>query len=78
MSKITTHVLDTVLGKPAAGIQVRLQKLEQDHWSDVATAETDQDGRCGNLASNTSAGILLPPGARDDLSGDDHHFSMRP
>jgi 5-hydroxyisourate hydrolase len=56
MSKITTHVLDTVLGKPAAGIQVRLQKLEQDHWSDVGTAETDQDGRCGNLASNTSAG----------------------
>jgi hypothetical protein len=28
MSGITTHVLDTVLGKPAAGIAVRLDKLE--------------------------------------------------
>ena len=26
MSKITTHVLDTVLGKPAAGIAVKLER----------------------------------------------------
>ncbi len=28
MSAITTHVLDAVLGKPAAGIAVRLEKLD--------------------------------------------------
>ncbi len=31
MSGITTHVLDTVLGKPAAGIAVRLE-MRQDEW----------------------------------------------
>src|SRR6516165_2573197 len=30
MSGITTHVLDTALGKPAAGIGVRLEKLDED------------------------------------------------
>jgi 5-hydroxyisourate hydrolase len=56
MSKITTHVLDTVLGKPAAGIAVRLERQDHGHWSDVATAETDNDGRCPNLAHEAAAG----------------------
>lgn len=36
MSAITTHVLDTVLGKPAAGIAVRLEKLEGGGWIEVS------------------------------------------
>lgn len=32
MSTITTHVLDMVLGKPAAGISVRLERLEGGGW----------------------------------------------
>ncbi|MGD0480961.1 MAG: hydroxyisourate hydrolase [Terracidiphilus sp.] len=35
MSAITTHVLDTVLGKPAAGIAVRLEKLDGGGWIEV-------------------------------------------
>jgi 5-hydroxyisourate hydrolase len=37
MSAITTHVLDTVLGKPAAGIAVRLEKLEGGGWIEVSS-----------------------------------------
>jgi 5-hydroxyisourate hydrolase len=37
MSTITTHVLDTVLGKPAAGIAVRLEKLESGGWIEVSS-----------------------------------------
>jgi 5-hydroxyisourate hydrolase len=37
MSTITTHVLDGVLGKPAAGIPVHLQMLEGGGWMDVPT-----------------------------------------
>jgi 5-hydroxyisourate hydrolase len=37
MSKITTHVLDTVMGKPAAGIRVRLEAMEGGGWSEVST-----------------------------------------
>jgi 5-hydroxyisourate hydrolase len=37
MSAITTHVLDTVLGRPAAGIAVRLEKLEGGGWIEVSS-----------------------------------------
>jgi 5-hydroxyisourate hydrolase len=37
MSAITTHVLDTVLGKPAAAIAVRLEKLEGGGWIEISS-----------------------------------------
>jgi 5-hydroxyisourate hydrolase len=39
MSTITTHVLDTVLGKPAEGIAVRLEKLDGGGWLEVPDIE---------------------------------------
>ncbi|MGA8742016.1 MAG: hydroxyisourate hydrolase [Terracidiphilus sp.] len=57
MSKITTHVLDTVLGKPAASIAVQLEKHEGNHWTAVAHGETDKDGRCQNLAPEVAGGL---------------------
>jgi 5-hydroxyisourate hydrolase len=56
MSKITTHVLDTVLGKPAAGITVRLELQENQNWKVIASANTDRDGRCANLAPDAVPG----------------------
>jgi 5-hydroxyisourate hydrolase len=56
MSRISTHVLDTVSGKPAAGIPVRLEMKEGDAWKVIATGVTDTDGRCGELAKNAAAG----------------------
>ena len=49
---ISTHVLDTVLGRPAAGIAVRLET------PDVVLAEgvTDADGRCRLTEEATAAG----------------------
>ena len=35
MSVISTHVLDTALGKPAAGISVRLERFEGGGWIEV-------------------------------------------
>jgi len=51
MSGITTHVLDAALGQPAAGVPVRLEQLgpETTEAVTVATAVTDDDGRCGSL-----------------------------
>ena|SRR5579863_6699404 len=57
MSKITTHVLDTVLGKAAAGIAVKLEKQDDGNWTEVAQGETDEDGRCSNLALGAVAGL---------------------
>jgi 5-hydroxyisourate hydrolase len=56
MSGITTHVLDAVLGKPAAGIEVRLDRREGDAWIRVAESATDGDGRCRDLAQNAREG----------------------
>ena len=56
MSEITTHVLDAVLGKPAAAIAVRLERLESSTWTTVAQGTTDTDGRCRDLAHNSGAG----------------------
>ena len=46
MSTISTHVLDTVLGRPAAGIGVRLERQGASEWVAVAASSTDADGRC--------------------------------
>jgi 5-hydroxyisourate hydrolase len=57
MSRITTHVLDTVLGKPAVGVAIRLERHEQEIWIEVAQGQTDSDGRCGKLAPEVTAGF---------------------
>ena len=45
MITITTHVLDTSLGKPAAGVQVELQRIDATATVTLASATTDADGR---------------------------------
>jgi 5-hydroxyisourate hydrolase len=57
MTGITTHVLDTVLGKPAAGIAVFLEIQEDDVWVALADSATDTDGRCRDLAPEASTGV---------------------
>ena len=48
MSMITTHVLDTSLGRPGSGISVRLERIG-DRSEPVATGVTDHDGRVADL-----------------------------
>jgi 5-hydroxyisourate hydrolase len=48
-SPITTHVLDVSLGRPAANIDVRLAKLEGDHFGEIGRGATDADGRVTTL-----------------------------
>ena len=49
MSGISTHVLDTALGRPAAGVPVVLERADGQHWLTCASTVTDPDGRCPNL-----------------------------
>ncbi len=50
MSRISTHVLDTAKGKPAAGVPVRLERQDTSgKWISVGFAQTDHDGRCAEL-----------------------------
>jgi 5-hydroxyisourate hydrolase len=53
MSGISTHILDTSLGRPAAGVHVLLEReAPEDYaapWIHCATGITDEDGRCRPL-----------------------------
>ncbi|MFO0619356.1 MAG: hydroxyisourate hydrolase [Polyangiaceae bacterium] len=46
---ITTHVLDTACGKPAAGVPVRLELRQGEGWVELGRGETDADGRLRTL-----------------------------
>jgi 5-hydroxyisourate hydrolase len=54
MSPITTHVLDTALGRPAAGVPLLLSKFGHGGWIVVGRGATDADGRCKDLLKEGS------------------------
>ncbi len=56
MKRISTHVLDTALGKPATRVPVRLERREKSgNWMLLTSARTDQDGRCNQLLPDENA-----------------------
>ena len=57
MSHISTHILDTSRGKPAAGVAVVLERLIDANWSQVNRATTDGDGRIAALLPAGSDGV---------------------
>lgn len=56
-SPITTHVLDTSTGKPAAGVPVILERQVNEEWLPVGEGKTDSDGRISDwVADNVPNG----------------------
>ena len=51
---LTTHVLDTARGRPAAGLTVELYRLEDEARTEIRTLVTNADGR--------TDGPILPEG----------------
>jgi 5-hydroxyisourate hydrolase len=49
MSQITTHVLDTATGRPAAGVPVILEIQKARAWRELSRGATDSDGRLRHL-----------------------------
>jgi 5-hydroxyisourate hydrolase len=45
MGRLSTHVLDTASGRPAAGMRIDFSELKGDRWSLVKTVHTNADGR---------------------------------
>ncbi len=56
MSAITTHVLDAVLGKPAAGLAILLERRNDSGWMPISSGATDKDGRCRDLSPDSLTG----------------------
>jgi len=59
MSPITTHVLDTALGRPAAGVPIQLDILDLGAWQELARGATDADGRLRGMLPDD---LTLAPG----------------
>ena len=55
MSGITSHVLDTSRGAPAANIEVELELKDGDNWKSVGGGTTNDDGRVPDLMTGTLA-----------------------
>jgi 5-hydroxyisourate hydrolase len=54
MSQITTHVLDTARGLPAAGIAIELAQLNPDgKWLGLAQGITNEDGRIAHFLNHS-------------------------
>jgi 5-hydroxyisourate hydrolase len=47
--RLTTHVLDTATGKPAAGLSIELYRIDGVARTHLKTVVTNEDGRCGPL-----------------------------
>ncbi len=60
MSSISTHVLDTACGRPAAGVDVFLDSCDgRGTWTELARGTTNTDGRIPSLLAD---GAVLNPG----------------
>ena len=60
MSAITTHVLDTSAGQPAANVTVVLEQRDaRREWKPIGRGETNADGRLRTLMPDN---VALEPG----------------
>ncbi len=48
-SPITTHILDTAIGKPAAEVSVILSQKKETGWEKLSQSITNKDGRIEDL-----------------------------
>jgi 5-hydroxyisourate hydrolase len=46
--RLTTHVLDTASGKPAAKLRIDLFRVDGDRLMPLHSTRTNEDGRCNN------------------------------
>ena len=67
---ITTHVLDTARGRPAAGVAVTLEQGPD--WDEIGSGRTGDDGRLADLGSPRQPGsyrLRFATGAYFEVAG---------
>ncbi|MFN8671292.1 MAG: hydroxyisourate hydrolase [Candidatus Sericytochromatia bacterium] len=74
MGHLTTHVLDTSIGKPASNIHVLLEFNSNGNWEKVTTGITNHDGRIPNFLPDDN---LLEKGVYRITFETDNYFNER-
>lgn len=54
MTTLSTHVLDTSTGEPAAGMRVHLSRSDGSGWEHIGEFVTDDDGRVSGFGELSS------------------------
>jgi 5-hydroxyisourate hydrolase len=78
-SPLTTHVLDTARGRPAAGLAVRLERCRGDRWTELSRRRTDGDGRVGDLLAASGTRGFYPQVTVEfevTAAGEHHHVPL--
>jgi len=70
VSAVTTHVLDTARGEPAAGVPVRLERVSGPGPEELGRASTGSDGRIRAIGPQR-----LPPGTYRLVFGTAEYFA---
>ena len=70
MGRLTTHVLDTANGRPAAGLRLTLHRVDGTRRVPLIEASTNLDGRCDapllaseNIRRTNDLSSRLPAGS---------------
>lgn len=71
MSQITTHILDTARGCPAAGVTITLCHRKDGDWEKIGSGQTDDDGRVPCLCAE---GEILSAGTYRMHFAVSHYF----
>ncbi|MGB4960566.1 MAG: 2-oxo-4-hydroxy-4-carboxy-5-ureidoimidazoline decarboxylase [Saprospiraceae bacterium] len=71
VSQLTTHVLDTSIGKPGKDISICLQSKESGEWQTIAQGITNSDGRIVDLLPPNR---ILKPGNYNIAFDTNHYF----
>lgn len=73
--RLTTHVLDTARGRPAAGLSIDLYRIEGEARTRIVRAETNADGRtdapmlAGDAFATGTYELVFHVGAYLDAAG---------
>jgi 5-hydroxyisourate hydrolase len=74
MGKLSTHVLDTAHGKPAAGVRIALYAVGDDGRTLLRQETTNADGRCGTPLLE---GDAMQPGRYELVFGAGDYFAAQ-
>ena len=79
MTTVSTHVLDTARGVPAAGLALTLASREDGQWNVIASARTDADGRVVDVAGgDLDGGVYRVEFATADYLAEHHGGGFYP
>jgi 5-hydroxyisourate hydrolase len=75
---ISTHILDTTKGLPAAGVTVLLEQKHNDSWKEIGKEKTNNDGRIVYNCPKETGVYRLTFMIEEYFKDEDHFFMNTP